>query len=76
MDKKILISSIGSVAGFLAIFISVVYLIALGLSTYPNTVLVVLFVAAFAWMIKSEYKDRIAKRNLKVATRINDLIKK
>jgi hypothetical protein len=58
MNKSILLQSIKTVSGFLAVFLLVVYGILLGLKYYPVIAVPVLIVAIFSWMVWMEYKTR------------------
>jgi len=75
MNKSILLQSIKSVSGFLAIFLLVIYAIALGLQYYPMVTIPVLMLSVFSWMVWLEYKNRKDLHNIRVQKRIKDIIK-
>ena len=58
MNKSILLQSIKSVSGFLAVLLFVLYGVLLGLQNYPAIAIPVLIIAIFAWMVWMEYKAR------------------
>jgi NhaP-type Na+/H+ and K+/H+ antiporter len=58
MNKSILLQSIKSVSGFLAVLLFVLYGVLLGLQNYPTIAVPALIVAIFAWMVWMEYKAR------------------
>lgn len=58
MNKSILLQSIKSVSGFLAVLLFVLYGVLLGLQNYPTIAVPALIVAIFVWMVWMEYKAR------------------
>lgn len=58
MNKSILLQSIKSVSGFLAVLLFALYGVLLGLKNYPTITVPALIVAIFAWMVWMEYKAR------------------
>lgn len=58
MNKSILLQSIRSVSGFLALWIIVLMTIIFGLNNYPNVTAPILIGGIFFWMVYVEYKNR------------------
>lgn len=58
MNKSILLQSIKSVSGFLAVCSIIVMTIIFGLKNYPTATIPVLIIALFSWMVWMEYKTR------------------
>lgn len=58
MNKSILLQSIKSVSGFLAVLLFVLYGVILGLQNYPVITVPVLIAAIFSWMVWMDYKAR------------------
>jgi len=66
MNKSILLQSIKTVSGFLAVFLFALYGIILGLQNYPVIAVPVLIIAIFSWMVWMEYKNRKNSYDLKI----------
>ena len=62
MNKQILLQSIKSVSGFLAIFFFAIFASVWSLQNYPIIAGPVLIVLILAYMIRYEYKSRIDKQ--------------
>jgi hypothetical protein len=62
MNKQILLQSIKSVSGFLAIFFFAIFSSVWSLQNYPIIAGPVLIVLILAYMIRYEYKSRIDKQ--------------
>ena len=75
MNKQILLSSVRSVAGFLAVFLASLYGIAWGLSNYPNHTIPVIIAGVFLFLVRMEYKNRVAKHEIEVMQRLKNGIK-
>jgi hypothetical protein len=58
MNKSILLQSIKSVSGFLAVLLFALYGVILGLQNYPVIAVPVLIVAIFCFMVWMDYKAR------------------
>lgn len=58
MNKHILLQSIKSVSGFLAILLFVFYMIIVGLEKWPEVSVPILIIGIFCWMVWMEYKRR------------------
>ena len=75
MNKSILLQSIKSVSGFLAIFFFAIFGSLWLLENYPIITGPVLIVLILAFMIRYEYKNRMEKHDLEVIKRLKDGIK-
>lgn len=65
MNKSILLQSVKSVSGFLALWIIAMMTIIFGLSNYPNVTVPVLIGGLFFWMVWMEYEKRKDIEDLK-----------
>lgn len=75
MNKQILVKSIGSVAGFLALFSVTIYAAVLSLEYYPDIAVPVIVALVFGWLVGFEYKNRMARRELEIMARLKNGIK-
>lgn len=75
MNKQILVKSIGSVAGFLALFSGTIYAAVLSLEYYPDIAVPVIAALVFGWLVGFEYKNRMARRELEIMARLKNGIK-
>jgi uncharacterized membrane protein len=62
MDKTVLLKSIKSVCGFLAVFFFAIFGCLWLLQNYPMVAVPVLIVLILVYMIRYEYKSRIEKQ--------------
>jgi hypothetical protein len=75
MNKSILLQSIKSVSGFLAIFFFTIFASIWSLQNYPIIAGPVLILLILSFMIRYEYKNRMEKHDLDVMKRLKNGIK-
>jgi hypothetical protein len=75
MNKQILLKSVGSVAGFLALFCAVLYVAIWSLEYYPELSAPFLIILLFGWMVWFEYKNRMDRREVEIMARLKNGIK-
>jgi len=75
MNKSILLQSIKSVSGFLAVFFIGIFGSLWSLENYPMIAGPVLIVLILSFMIRYEYNNRMEKHDREVMKRLKDGIK-
>jgi hypothetical protein len=75
MDKSVLLKSIKSVCGFLAVFFFAIFVCLWSLQNYPIIAGPVLILLILSFMIRYEYKNRMEKHDLDVMKRLKNGIK-
>lgn len=75
MNKNILLQSVKTVSGFLALLSIGLFVMAWGIQNYPVYTVPVLITIIFSYMVWMEYKTRMDKLDREIMKRLKDGIK-